>query len=187
MPRTISDEEYNHLIGRKTVADFVEPIYNSKELGNEARSLIKKAYPNLQIEGFDLKQELKNEIAQVRNEFQETERQRKDREEAEKFQKIRKKTQDQYKFTDEGMSKLEKLMIERNIGDYEAGALLMTSTEPRAVEPDSGSFIGGRGRFWNHDKHKDFAEISKDPERWGFNQLVEAAQRDAQRARNQDF
>ena len=86
------------------------------------------------------------------------------------------------------MDKLEKLMIERNIGDYEAGALLMASKEPKVVEPDSGSYVGHRGgRFWNYDKHNDFAEISKDPEKWGFNQLVEAAQRDAQRERNQAF
>lgn len=182
MPRTITDEEYNHLVGRKKVADFVEPIYNSKELGSEARALIKKAYPNLQIEGYDLKQELQGEIAQVRNEIQETERQRKDREEGEKFQQVRKSTQDKYRFTDDAMKRLEDLMIERNIGDYEAGALLMVSKEPRASEPTPGS-----QRFWNHEKQDSFAEISKDPEKWGFNQLVQAAERDSQRARSQGF
>ncbi|HEX8837703.1 MAG TPA: hypothetical protein VF748_12255 [Candidatus Acidoferrum sp.] len=181
MPQ-ISDDEYNHLMGRKKVADFVEPIYNSKELGNEARALIKKAYPNLQIEGFDLKQELQNEIASVRNEFQETERKRKDTEETEKFQKTRKKVQDDYRFTEEGMKKLEDLMVERNIGDYEAGALLMASKEPKTSEPTAGS-----QRFWNYQKQDSFEEISKDPEKWGFNQLVDAANRDAQRARNQGF
>lgn len=183
MPRTITDEEYNHLVGRKKVADFVEPIYNSKELGNEARALIKKAYPNLQIEGFDLKQELQNEIASVRNEFQETERQRRDREETENFRKTRKKVQDDYKFTEEGMKKLEDLMVERNIGDYEAGALLMASKEPKTSEPTTGS----GSRYWNYQKQDSFDEISKDPEKWGFNQLVQAAERDSQRARNQGF
>lgn len=179
----ISDDEYNHLIGRKKVADFVEPIYNSKELGNDARALIKKAYPNLQIEGFDLKQELQNEIAQVRNEFQQTERQRKDAEDSDNFKKTRKKVQDNYKFTDEGMKKLEDLMVERNIGDYEAGALLMASKEPRSSEPTTGT----GSRYWNYQKQDNFEEISKDPEKWGFKQLVEAADRDAQRAKNQGF
>lgn len=183
MPRTISDAEYNHLVGRKTVADFVEPIYNSKELGAEARALIKKAYPNLAIEGYDLKQELKSEIAQVRNEFHETERQRRDREEAERFQQVRKKTQDEFKFTEEGMKKLEDLMVERNIGDYRAGALLMASEQPKPVE----SHIGPAQRYWNHEKQDGFDEISKDPEKWGFNQLLQAAERDSQRARNQGF
>lgn len=182
MPKTISDEEYNHLVGRKQVADFVEPIYNSKELGSEARALLKKAYPNLQIEGFDLKQEFKNEIDQIRNEVKETERQRQDREESERFKQLRSKVQDQYKFTEEGMKKLEDLMVERNIGDYEAGALLLASKEPKA----SDSSIGP-SRFWNYEKHDSFSEISKDPEKWGFNQLVQAAERDSQRARNQGF
>lgn len=181
MAKTISDEEYNHLVGRKTVADFVEPIYNSKELGPEARALIKKAYPNLQIEGYDLKQELKGEIAQVRQEFHETERQRKDREESEKFQQVRQRTKEQYKLTDEGMKKLEDLMIERNIGDYEAAATYMVSKEPRAIESH------GSQHFWNHEKQDGFAEISKDPEKWGFKELMGAAERDSQRARNQGF
>lgn len=183
MPRTISDEEYNHLVGRKTVADFVEPIYNSKELGAEARALIKKAYPNLQIEGFDLKQELKSEIAQVRQEFHETERQRKDREETEKFQQTRKQTQDRYRFTDDAMKRLEDLMVERNIGDYEAGALLMAAKEPRAADPHAGP----AQHYWNHEKQDGFAEISKDPEKWGMRELLQAAERDSQRARNQGF
>lgn len=182
MPRTISDEEYAHLVGRKTIADFVEPIYNSPELGPQAKALIKKAYPNLQIEGYDLKEELKGEIAQVRNELKETERQRQDREDAEKFQRTRKATQEQYKLTDEGMKKLEDLMVERNIGDYDAAATYMISKEPRASEP-----TGGSQHFWNHEKQDKFSEISKDPEKWGFNELVGAARRDEQRAKSQGF
>lgn len=182
MPRTISDEEYNHLVGRKTVADFVEPIYNSKELGPEARALIKKAYPNLQIEGYDIKQELKGETQELKKEIDQVRKEIKDREDSEKFQQVRKRTQDEFKFTDEGMKKLEDLMIERNIGDYRAGALLMASENPRASDPTPGS-----QRFWNYEKQDSFAEISKDPEKWGFNQLLGAAERDSQRARNQGF
>lgn len=182
MPRTISDEEYAHLVGRKTIADFVEPIYNSPELGPHAKALIKKAYPNLQIEGYDLKEELKGEINAVRQELKETERQRQDREDAEKFQRVRKATQDEFKFTDEGMKKLEDLMVERNIGDYRAGALLLASETPRAADP-----TGGSQRFWNHEKRDNFAEISKDPEKWGFQELLGAAERDSARAKNQGF
>lgn len=182
MPRTISDEEYAHLVGRKTIADFVEPIYNSKELGPQARALIKQAYPNLQIEGYDIKEELKGEIKAVRDEIKETERQRQDREDAEKFQRTRKATQEQYKLTDEGMKKLEDLMVERNIGDYDAAATYMISKEPRPVDPTMGS-----QRFWNHEKRDNFAEISKDPEKWGFQELLGAAERDSARARNQGF
>lgn len=182
MPKTISDEEYQHLLGRKTVADFVEPVYNSKELGNEARALLKKAYPNLQIEGYDLKNELKSDIEKVREELQQDKKAREDAETTGRIRETRKKTQEEFKFTDEGMEKLEKLMWDRNIGDYRAGALLMASEQPKAVE----SHMGPQ-RYWNHEKVDGFAEISKDPEKWGFNQLLGAAERDSQKARNQGF
>lgn len=182
MPRTISDEEYNHLVGRKTVADFVEPIYNSKELGAEARALIKKAYPNLQIEGYDLKQELKGDVQELKGDIDRVRHEIKEKDETEKFRQLRKKTQDEFKFTEEGMRKLEDLMVERNIGDYRAGALLMASEQPRASDPTPGS-----QRFWNYEKQDKFSEISKDPEKWGFNELLQAAERDSQRTRNQGF
>jgi hypothetical protein len=169
-------------MGRKQVADFVEPIYNSPQLGPEARALIKKAYPNLQIEGYDLKQELKGEIEQVRQEYREAEKKREDAKTTDEWKSKRKRTQDEYKFTDEGMKQLEDLMIERNIGDYEAGALLMASKNPKTAEPTPGS-----GRYWNHEKQDGFAEISKDPEKWGFNQLLQAAERDAARVRAGEF
>jgi hypothetical protein len=182
MPRTVSDEEYAHLMGRKQIADFVEPVYNSPQLGSEARALLKKAYPNLQIEGYDLKQELHGEIAKEREERLASERKRAEAEETERFNAVRKQTQNKYKFTDDAMKRLEDLMVERNIGDYEAGAMLMAAKEPRAAEPTSGA-----RHFWEHEKQDGFTEISKDPEKWGFNQLLAAAERDAARSRNSEF
>jgi hypothetical protein len=182
MPRTLSDEEYSHLLGRKQVADFVEPIYNDPRFGKEARALIKRAYPNLQIEGYDLEQKMEARFDQEKKEREDAERKKNEAADAEKFKDLRKKVQDQYKFTDEGMKQLEDLMIERNIGDYEAGALLKASKDPRPAEPTSGS-----QRFWNFEKRDEFSEISKDPEKWGFNQLLGAAERDAARARNGEF
>jgi hypothetical protein len=169
-------------MGRKQVADFVEPIYNDPRFGRDARALIKKAYPNLQIEGYDLEQKIEQRFEDEKKERLDAERKRTEADELEKHKTLRKKVQDQYKFTDEGMKQLEDLMIERNIGDYEAGALLKASKQPRAAEPTTGS-----QRFWNYEKQDGFAEISKDPEKWGFNQLLEAAERDAARARNGEF
>ena len=183
MPRTITDEEYAHLMGRKQVADFVEPIYASPQFGREARALIKKAYPNLQIEGYDLEQKIEARFDQEKQEREEIERKKTEADEAEKFKSLRKRTQDHYKFTDDAMKRLEDLMVERNIGDYEAGALLMAAKEPKTSDPTP----GGARHFWNHEKRDGFAEISKDPEKWGFNQLLQAAERDAQRDRNQEF
>jgi hypothetical protein len=182
MPRTISDDEYAHLIGRKQVADFVEPIYNDPRFGKDARALIKKAYPNLQIEGYDLEQKIEARFEEEKREREESARKKTEAEDAERFKSLRKKTQDQYKFTDDAMKRLEDMMVERNIGDYEAGALLMASKEPKASAPTPGS-----QRYWNHEKQDGFKEISADPEKWGFNQLLDAAERDAARARNGEF
>lgn len=176
----VSDQDYQRALSDRQIVQMIEPIYNSNELGPDARALLKKAYPNMQIEGYDLKQELKGEIEKVRGEVRQTEQQRKEAEEREKFLQTRKKTQEQHRFTDDAMERLEKLMVERNIGDYEAGALLLAAKEPKPIESTP-------SRYWDHEKQDNFAEISKDPEKWGFSQILGAAQRDAQRARNQGF
>lgn len=185
MPHTISDDEYNHLVQRKNVADFVEPIYNDPRFGKEARALIKRAYPNLQMEGYDLEQRIEqrfDEEKKAREEEKAETRRKADADEDEKYKKIRKKTQDDYGFTDDAMSRLEKMMVDRNIGDYEAGAMLMASKEPRASEPSAGA-----SKYWDFEKTDKFAEISKDPEKWGFNELLGAARRDEERAKTRQF
>jgi hypothetical protein len=182
MPRTISDEEYTHLIGRKQVADFVEPIYNNPALGKEARALLKKAYPNLQIEGYDIEQRFDEKLDAIKREADERDKKRADDEDNKKFKELRGATQKKYKFTDEAMKKLEDLMVENNIGNYEAGALYMVSKDPRPTEATPTP-----QRFWSYEKSNDFEEISKDPEKWGFNQLLGAAERDAARERSGEF
>lgn len=185
MPRTISDEEYNQLLRESNIGKMVAPIYDSPQLGTEARALLKKAYPDLQMEGYDLEQRLNGQIANLRKERDEeraAERKKADDAQAEDFKAKRKKTQDEYGFTDEAMGRLEKMMIERNIGNYEDGATVFAAREPRPAEPTPGS-----GRYWDFEKRDGFAEISKDPEKWGFNQLVAAARRDEERMKNRAF
>ena len=82
-------------------------------------------------------------------------------------QHLRKKTQEQYGFTDKAMEDLEKLMLERNVGDYEVAAQYMASKEPRPS--DATAFSDGR---WNIDKAPGFAEIAKDPEGWGRSEIL---------------
>ena len=183
MPRTVSDADWNTLISKKAIADFIEPIYNDPKWGKEARALIKKAYPNVQIEGYDLEQKFSGELQELRNELAEKEKKKSESEEESKILAQRKRVQDEYKFTDDGMKDLEGFMREKNVGDYEVAAGYKAAKTPRASDPTSGS----SRRLWEHAKSDSFSEISKDPEKWGFNQLVEAAERDAARARNQEF
>ena len=78
----------------------------------------------------------------------------------------------EYGFTDEGMEKLERVMVERNIGDYEAAAVLMAAKEPKTAEATYDS------HYWNHNKKPGWQEIAKDTEAWGRNEILGAIHRD---------
>lgn len=179
MPRQVTDEEYNFLQARRQVADFVESIYNDPQLNREAKTLIKKKYPGLQIPDFDLENKIEDRFAKDRQEREEAETKKKQAEEDERYAKVRKKTQDDYGFTDDAMTRMEKMMVERNIGDYEAAAELMAKREPKVTD-SAGDWSGGR---WDHDKSDGFAEIAKDPERWGRQEIMKAIRADQERER----
>lgn len=179
MPKTIPDEEYTFLQNRRQVADFVESIYNDPQLNREAKALIKRKYPNLQIPDYDIETKVTARLDQEKQEREDKERADKERAEEERFKNLRKETQEKYGFTDDAMGRLEQLMIDRNIGDYEAGAMLMASREPKASEPTHGPQT-----HWEHEKQDGFADIAKDPEGWGRDQLMRAIRTDQERARS---
>ena len=179
MPRQITDDEYNFLQGRRQVADFVESIYNDPQLAREAKALIKKKYPNLQIPDYDIEQRLDQRLADVEKKRTDEADAKKRAEEDERFKGLRSKTQKDYGFTDEAMNRLEKMMIDRNIGDYEAAAMLMASKEPQTSEPT----YGGDSGHWNHEKQDTFKEISDDPESWARKEILQAIRRDEQNSR----
>jgi hypothetical protein len=179
MPRTISDAEEQFIRGRMQVADFVESIYNDPQLTREAKALIKKKYPNLNIPDYDIENRVEARFEKDRRERETREaNDRKAREDAE-FKERRAKTQKEYGFTDEAMTRLEKMMVDRNIGDYEVAASYMASKEPK---PSAGS--DWDSTRWHHERQDSFAEISKDPEAWGRTQIMNAIKADQDRARN---
>jgi hypothetical protein len=177
MPRQLSDDEYNRLIGRSQVADFVESIYNDPQLTREAKALIKKKYPNLQIPDYDIENRVEQRLAQDRQEREDAEQHKRDEEERNKYKKLRGDTQNKYGFTDDAMERLEQMMIDRNIGDYEAGAMLLASKEPKTSDATYDN------QYWHIDQRKNFADISKDPEGWGRNEIMKAIKTDQERAR----
>jgi hypothetical protein len=177
MPRSISDEEYNFLQGRRQVADFVESIYNDPQLTREAKMLIKKKYPNLPIPDLDLEAKVDARLDAEKKERDDADSARRKAAEDEYYSRLRAKTQADYGFTDEAMTRLEKVMVERNIGDYEAAAMLMASREPKTSEPTFDS------QHWQHEKQDGFADIAKDPEAWGRNEILKAMKLDEQRNR----
>ena len=179
MPQ-ISDEEYNRLRGRAQIADFVEPVYNDPALSREAKALLKKKYPNLSIPDYDLMNQVEQRLAEERQSREEEKRAQREEAEQREYEQTRSATQKKYVFTDEAMSDLEKMMVERNIGDYEVAASYRASQTPSPSE-------GFDDRLWHHDKQENFKEIAADPEGWGKMEIMKALHADNERNKQQRF
>ena len=181
MPRQISDEEYNFLQGRRQIADFSESLYNDPALSNDLKALIKRKHPNLQIADYDLEQKFEQRLAEDRRQREEEKAAEHNQQEQERFQNIRKKTQEQYGFTPEAMEELEKFMVERNVGDYDVAAKYIAAQNPK---PSEATFRDDR---WNHSNAPGFAEIAKDPEEWARKEIMKSIYNDTERQKNQRF
>ena len=179
MPREITDEEYNFLKSRQQVADFIESIYNDPALTREAKQLIKKKYPTLSIPDLDIEEKVNQRFDADKKERDEEKKKQREEEEEKNQKAARKRTQDDYGFTDEAMKDLEKMMVDRNIGDYEVAATYMASKQPKTSEPTA----AWDSTRWHHEKQDGFAEIAKDPEAWGRNELTVAFQKAADQER----
>src|SRR5215471_2538196 len=103
MPRQISDEEWDFLQSRRQVADFVESIYNDPALSKEAKKLIKRKYPNIQIPDYDIEERIEQRFTSEKKERDEEEIKKKRAAEDEDFKSKRKSTQEEWGFTDEAM------------------------------------------------------------------------------------
>jgi hypothetical protein len=181
MPKQIADEEYAFLQGRKQVADFVESIYNDPQLNREAKALIKKKYPAIQIPDYDLMNQVDQRFAEEKAARETEERSRREEAEQREYEQRRTATQKKYGFTEEGMNDLEKFMVERNIGDYEVAASYRAAQNPK---PSDGGLDDQR---WNHAKQEGFKEIAADPEAWGKMEIMKALRNDSERAKQQRF
>ena len=176
-PRHISDEEDQYLQGRRQVADFVESIYADPNLNKDAKRLIKRKYPNLQIPDLDIEDRVDARFAEerrLRDEVAEHERVQK---EQQAWKETRGTTQKKYGLTDEAMSDMEKWMIEKNVGDYDVAASYRVQKDPK---PSEAGFDATR---WHHEKQPGWADISKDPEGWARNEIMGALHRDEEKSR----
>jgi hypothetical protein len=187
MPVTVTDaqaaqirKELEEAQRNKQSLQAIQDIWNDPSLGNEAKALWKKKYPDSAIEGFDQEQKLTGIVSKFEDD------RKKEKEEAELTRRTdaakaaRRATQERHGFTDDAMTRLDSLMKERDIFDYEAGGLLLASREPK---PSNGDADHG-AHFWDHEKQKGFAEIARDPERWGFDEIVKAVRADDTQRRN---
>jgi len=186
MPVTLTDEQVADLRARlaqaetnKQIAEAAAGVWNHPEKGNQAKALWKEVYPDSAIPEFDLEQRVNKRFEEEKRERDDREKRDRDREQDERIAAKRKETQESFGFTDDAMTRLEKLMLDRNIGDYEVAASYMASREPKVSDGESGYDTG----FWNHQKNDQFEEIAKDPEGWGRRELLKTLRETDQRNR----
>jgi hypothetical protein len=179
MPREVTDEEYQFLQGRRQVADFVESIYSDPALNKEAKRLIKKKYPNLAIPDYDIREEVDQRLEAERQARKDAEEAVRRKESDERINSERSRVQKEYGFTEDAMKKLEDMMVERNIGDYEAAATYHASKNPQQSEPTFDTFR------WNHDRQDSFKQIAQDPEGWARQEILNAVRADERTRRGQ--
>jgi ATP-dependent exoDNAse (exonuclease V) beta subunit len=177
MPRTVSDEEYQFLQSKRMTADFVESIYNDPQLNKEAKKLIKRKYPNLAIPDYDIEEKVEKRFAQEDEAKRKAAQEAQARADRTAWSESRSKVKEQYGFTDEGMTDLEKWMQDHAVADHEVAASYRASKNPATSEPTYDS------QFWRHEEAPNFKDIAKDPEAWGRKEILGAINRDQERAR----
>lgn len=182
MPRELTDQEWAQVQAELQVARTARQLWNHPQLGAEAKALLKRAHPDVEIPDHDIRQEIKAEFAK-RDQQQQAEREaERHTKEDEYWRGQREKVKKEYGFTDDGIKDLEKFMLEKNVGDYEVAATYHAAKNPKASEPS-----GYKDPYWNHGKSDAFREIAKDPEEWGRSELIKALHNDQQRNRQNGF
>jgi hypothetical protein len=176
MPTTLTDEQVAELRQRLTKAETDSQIaaaaaglWNDKDYGERAKALWKEKYPDTSIPDFDLEQRLNRRLDERDRKEAEERKAASDREQDDRLASQRKQTQEAYGFTDDAMSRLEQLMVDKGVGDYEVAAEYFASRNPRVSD---GQDAGYDSQFWNHEKQDTFKEIATDPEAWGRREIL---------------
>ena len=179
MPREISDQEYAQWQEDRQIANLGRQIWDDPQLGPAAKELVKRKNPTVQIPDHDIRMEMRAGFDKIKQERDEEKAADRTAREDEYWKGQRQKVKDEFGYTDDGIKDLEKMMLERNIGDYEVAETYHAAKNPKASEPS-----GYKDPYWNHQKSDTFKEIAADPEAWGRNEIMKALNNDQRRNRN---
>lgn len=175
MPITLTDEQAQKVRDRLALGDRAIPIaegatrlWNHKELGNDAKALWKKAFPEDEIQGFDTEQRVVAELAKLRQELAEEKKKNEEKAQDDDLASRRKALKDKRGYSDEDVEKLEKTMVERGISHHEDAADLMAARSPAPSEGDASY----DRHFWRHDQAPQYKEIASDPEGYGRREIL---------------
>ena len=152
MPVTLTDEQAAELRQRLTaaetnrkIAEASAEIWNDPELGDSAKGLWKKKFPNTDLGGYDVEQRINARFDKERQEREAAAKAEADRRQDERIAEERREAQARYSLTDDAMKRVEDFMVERNIGDYEVAAEHFVSRNPRVSD---GRDAGYDSHFW---------------------------------------
>jgi hypothetical protein len=129
------------------------------------------------IPDLDIRDEIDRRFAEEKKIKDEAEAAAQQKADHESWQTKRKATQDGFGMTEEAMVDLEKWMVEHNVGDYDVAASYRVQKNPKVSGTE---FSNGK---WDHEKQAGFADIAKDPEGWGKNEILKAIYQDQDRSR----
>ena len=179
MPVTLNDDQVGELRRQleqgqvdKRDADIARAVLSDPELSDAAKALLKRKFPNAQMEGYDIRQEMNDRFQKDREERAAEKKAAADKALDEKITKARKDLRENRNMTDDGIERLEAFMVERGIQDHEDAADLWLVRNPRPVEETASS------HFWQHDKSDGFKEIAEDPEKYAYNEIFRAVKND---------
>lgn len=185
MPLTLTDEQVAQLRAEreqaardKQLRESVDAIWNDPELGDRAKELFKKKFPDVKIDDYDLKQQIFSRLDAEKEAAEKARREALEAESVARLQSQKSRVQQEYGFTDDAMERMEKEMNERRVYDYEAMAPYFASKEPKPIESYQTS------NRWNHDRQEKFKEIVADPEDYAFNEIVTTLREQERRARS---
>lgn len=177
MPVTLTDQQAQQVRQlleegnqAKLALKGAQELWNDPKTGDRAKALWKEKWPDSTIDGYDQKQQVQAVVDKFNKDREDEKREAEITARKERLQAQRREVQERRGYTDDAMNRMETMMRDRDILDYEAADLLFASKEPR---PSDGG-ADYEGHYWNHDKQPAFKEIAADPERWGFNEIVRA-------------
>ena len=174
-------EERNQL---QQIVRGAQELWNDPKTSARAKALWKEKWPDADIPGFDQEQKLTGIVNDFEKKRQDEKKEAEIKEHQDRLARQRADVMQRGSYTEDGMHKLEALMKERDILDYEAGDLLFRAKNPM---PSDGAADADAAHYWNYDKQPEAQEIARDPERWGFEELRKAVDADARGRSNRRF
>ena len=185
MPVTLTDEQMAQLrteleSGKRArgVEDMVNGIWNDPQLSAEAKSLFKRKYPDVPIPDFDIEQKVNARFDAEKAERDAERKKKRDDEQDAHNASEKKRVQDEYSFTDDGMKEVEDFMLKNNVGSYEVAASYLASKRPKPTDD-----LGYDNHLWRHQDQDNFKAISDDPEGYARKEILRAARADQARQR----